>query len=450
MPRSLAGRLLAISALTTVAVLAFAAFAIGHVLERFVIRSLDQQLDAEVTMLARAVRADGTLDRTRVVNLPTFEQTGQGWGWRVESPRGHWTGGDAILTERTPRFRPPSRRARGPGLTGASPGEGSTGMGEPVHTRTLLVPTALGDVTIIAGGPRRLAVAPLREAMVPLIVSLALLGVGLAISASVQLRYGLRPLHALQASLTEVRAGRARRVPADQPYELTPLAAELNALVDQNEEQLSHARRHVANLAHGLKTPLAALGVKLAQRGHDPDGSLRAMVADIDGRVRHHLGRARATAPGSGHRACTALAPAIDGLVAVMRGIHADRGTEVTSEVAQDLSVAADPQDVDEMLGNLLDNACRYAQATVRIEAVLIGRSIRISIEDDGPGMPAEVRIEALLPGRRLDERGDGHGFGLPIAQELAELNGGSLTLGSARLGGLLVNLVLPAGDLSS
>jgi len=450
-PRSLSGRLLAISALTSIVALAFAAVAIGYVLERFVIHGLDQQLDAQVAMLARAVRDDATLDPAKVVDLPVFEQTGQGWGWRVESPRGRWVGGDAISDAVPPRLGPPSlgpspRGPDHPSLIGAAPGEGRTETGERVHTRVLVVPVASGEVTIIAGGPRRLAMAPLREVMVPLLGSLAILGAVLTLASLVQLRFGLRPLRALQASLAEVRAGQMRRVPDDQPSELAQLAAELNALVDQNEAQLAHARRHVANLAHGLKTPLAALSVRLAESGHDPDGTLRAMVAAIDGRVRHHLGRARAAAPGSGYQPRTPLAPAIDGLIAVMKGVHADRAITVVRELAPGLVVAADPQDVDEMLGNLLDNAWRHAGSMVRITATSTGRDVRLAIEDDGPGLAPHAIEQALMPGRRLDERGDGHGFGLPIASELAELNGGTLTLDKAPLGGLGIVVTLPAG----
>jgi signal transduction histidine kinase len=445
--RSLSGRLLAVSALTTIAALVFAAFSIGHVLERFVIHGLDQQLDAEVAMLSRALRTDGTLDQARIVNLPVFEETGQGWGWRVDSGRRHWAGGDAIDVRRSPPLLPRPDDHHGPAHRSGRPGEGITDAGEPLHTREVAVPTAAGEAIIIAGGPRRLATAPLREAMVPLLGSLAILGLGLALATIVQLRFGLRPLRTLQAALADVRAGRARHVSEDQPDELASLAVELNALVDQKEAQLEHARRHVANLAHGLKTPLAALAMKLAEGDHDPSGALREMVADINGRVRHHLGRARATAPGSRHYVRTVLAPALDGLVAVLRGIHADRAIGVTIDVSPEFGVAADPQDVDEMLGNLLDNAWRHASSQVTIAAAQAGSTIELTIEDDGPGLSEQAIDDALVPGRRLDERGDGHGFGLPIAQELAELNGGSLALGSSQTkGGLRATLALPIG----
>lgn len=448
-PRSLSGRLLGLSALTTLAALTFAAFSIGHVLERFVIHGLDQQLDAEAQMLARAVRSDGTLDQSHIANLPEFQATGSGWGWRVESPAGRWAGGDAIGTPLSPA--PPLRlsprdRERGRDPRGVRPGDGIAESGERVHFRELSVPTIVGPAIVTASGPRGVAIEPLRQAMLPLLGSLALLGAALALATGLQLRFGLRPLRQLRSALADVRSGTRRYVPSDQPEELAPLAAELNALIDQNEAQLAHARRHVANLAHGLKTPLAALRVKLVESGRDPDGSLGAMVAEIDGRVRHHLGRARSRAPGGGQRVRTLLAPAVSDLLAVMRGVHAERAIQATSDIVSDLTVAADPQDVDEMLGNLLDNAWRHARSTVNISAVRVGPDIELAIDDDGPGLSSAAIGEALVPGRRLDERGDGHGFGLSIAQELAELNGGRLALHhSASGGGLRATLSLPA-----
>jgi signal transduction histidine kinase len=449
-PRSLFGRLLGIAVVTTLAALAFAGVSIGNVLERFVVRGMDQQLDAEVAMLTRALRDDGTLDRARVVDLPVFDggddHEGRGWGWRVESARGSWTGGDAVDAGAAVDADPGRHfEHRRPDPDDTRPGEGVAVSGERVHLRQRTVATAAGPAIVSANGPRRLALAPLREALAPLLGSLALLGLGLAAATVLQLRLGLRPLRTLRESLADVRAGRAERLPLEQPAELAPLAAELNALIDQNAAGLDHARRHVANLAHGLKTPLAALSLKLAETGGDPDGSLQAMVADIDGRVRHHLGRARAVAPGGSTRARTALAPVIADLVAVLRRVHADRPVQASVTVTPDLVVITDAQDLNEMLGNLLDNAWRHARGTITIEAAAIGAAIALTIADDGPGIPPEALADARARGRRLDERGDGHGFGLPIAEELAELNGGSLSLGVARTGGLQVVLTLPA-----
>ena len=452
-PRSLFGRLLGVSVVTTLAALAFAGVTIGHVLERFVIRGLDQQLDAQIFVLAQAVSPAGRLDPARAVSLPAFAAPASGWGWRVDGPAGHWRGGaDIGLPSGDPA--PPrrgGRHGRPPDPDAPRPGDARDATGEPIHFRQLSVATLAGPVLVTASGPRRVALVPLREAMVPLLLSLALLGGALALATLLQLRFGLRPLGRLRRDLGEVRAGRMRHVPVDQPAEVAPLAAELNALIDQNEAGLAYARRHVSNLAHGLKTPLAALALKLAEGDSDPDGSLRAAVAQIDRRVRHHLGRARAAMPGAGRRARTPLAPAIADLADALRRIHADRPVAAVIDIAPGLATAVDPQDLDEMAGNLLDNAWRHARSAIRVEGRAVNGSVALTIDDDGPGLSEAAVAEALLPGRRLDERGDGHGFGLPIARELAELNGGTLALGAApALGGLRAVLTLPGAATPS
>jgi len=448
-PRSLFGRMLVIAGLSTGLALLFAGITIGNVLERFVMRGLDERLDAQVAVLARAVRPDATLDRTRAVDLPDFGVPGSDWSWQVEGPAGRV---DSGTTRPLPPIKPPAQRPdpgrprppgpRGPEDQALHAGDTRDPSGERLHSRTLDVTTPRGTVTITAIGPRRIAEEPLREAMIPLLGSLALLGVGLALATLLQLRFGLRPLRDLRMSLAAVRAGTERHVPDDQPGELQPLVTELNALIDQNAAGLAHARQHVANLAHGLKTPLAALSLKLAEANADDD--VRDMVDQIDRRVRHHLGRARADATG-GARTRTPVAPAVDDLVAVLRRIHAERPIALDIAIPADLAVAIDPQDLDEMIGNLLDNAWRHARGAIAIGAEADGPLVSLSIADDGTGLGDTAIAQAMLPGRRLDEQGDGHGFGLSITRELVELNGGTITLGrSPELGGLLIRLVLP------
>ncbi|KQS02333.1 hypothetical protein ASG11_16375 [Sphingomonas sp. Leaf357] len=455
---SLRGRLLLIAFASTLAALLFAGFAIGHVLERVVMRSLDDRLDAQILVLARAVRPDGDLDPARAIDLPDFGVAGSGWAWRVDGPAGHWT--SAAGAPDLPRVEPPhpgrdpdDRAERGdrregprPERDGIRPGEIEGPAGERLHSRQFVLATPAGPVAIAASGPRRVVAAPLREALLPLLASLVILGAGLALATLVQLRFGLRPLGRLRTALAEVRAGRLRHVPADQPEELAGVVSELNALIDQNEAGLAAARRHVSNLAHGMKTPLAALALKLGEDGRDPDGSLSAMVAEVDARVRHHLGRARAATPAGRSRTRTALAPAVADLSAVLDRLHADRPVTTEIHIPADLSLAVDPQDLDEMLGNLLDNARRHARAALAVTATPHHQMAAIRIEDDGPGLPDAAMHDALVPGQRLDEAGEGYGFGLSIVQELAELNGGTLALArSQRPGwGLAVTLTLP------
>ena len=444
---SLRGRLLLVAALSTIGALLFAAFAIGHVLERFVMRGLDDRLDAQVMVLARAVGPDGSLDTARAIDLPLFGERGSDWNWRVNAADGrHWASSPGASTVRAEQPDESERRRRGPEQNGIFPAEAAGPHGERLHLRTMTVPTRAGPVVISASGPRRMVEAPLREALVPMLGSLAILGAGLALATLLQLRLGLRPLAQLRVSLADVRAGKRRHVPPDQPEELSGIVDELNALIDQNEAGLTAARRHVSNLAHGMKTPLAALSVRLGEGMRDPDGELRAMVAQIDGRIRHHLGRARAATPAGRSRARTMLAPAVGDLVTVLERIHANRAITASAEIPSDLILAVDPQDLDEMLGNILDNGWRHARTAIGIGATVIDGMAVIVIEDDGPGLSDDAMRAALMPGLRLDEAGEGYGFGLSIVQELAELNGGTtaLTRSHKEGWGLAVELVLP------
>jgi signal transduction histidine kinase len=445
-PRSLYGRLLAAALVATLAALAFAGLAIGAVLEHFVMQGLDQRLDAQIALLATAVRPDGSIDRARIVSPAPFDRQGPGpdsnWGWRIDSPTGT-IAPDLPQIDQPPD--PPHHRERRRDKDGPDPLDWYDSYGGARHARSLSIATSAGPVRIIASAPNEIVKRPIRAAMAPLLGSLALLGLALAVATLVQLRIGLRPLGRLREALAAVRAGKASSVPADQPSELAPLARELNALLAENEAALANARGHVANLAHGLKTPLATLALALRE-GRDPDGALAAEVERIDRSIRHHLGRARADASGGAVRRRTLLAPAVEGVAGALSRIHADRGVIFTADIPPGLALAVDPQDLDELLGNLLDNGWRWAARRITLTASAdppTGRA-RIAIEDDGPGIKAEDRAEALRPGRRLDERGAGHGFGLSIARELVELSGGSLQLDSPPGGGLAAIVTLP------
>ncbi|MFS0772677.1 sensor histidine kinase [Sphingomonas sp. 1P08PE] len=316
--------------------------------------------------------------------------------------------------------------------------------GTRVHGRWQRVPTDAGPALVAVAVPRWMIDQPVRQALTPLVVMLALVGALLAVATIVQLRVGLRPLDRLRLMLAEVRGGTRRRINLDVATELRPVVVELNALIDAQHAQLERARGHVANLAHGLKTPLAALRLDLP--AHDPAGILTAQVDRIEGQVRHHLGRARAASIGDLATPPVALAPVVADLTDALSRIHADRGIACTPAVPPSLTVRCDRQDLEELLGNLLDNAWRHARTRVDLTATVTGRDATIAIADDGPGIPADRLADAVRPGRRLDEAGDGHGFGIPIARELVELHGGSLAMAGGEGGGLTVTIRLPAG----
>lgn len=445
LPRSIRGRLLALSAIATLIALIVAGVAIGGILERFVVHGADQRLDNEGFVLASLVTRDGAIDRTRAAEIEAG--FGPGDVWRIDTPSGSLSrGGLGPLTKATldrlppPHLRPDRRHDRD--ASPWRPFDSDLIDGEPVHGRWRTVLTDAGPATVAVATPRKTITRPILGAMAPLILSLLALGVLLAIATLIQLRLGLRPLDRLRDDIAAVRNGRADRVPDDQPTELAPLAGELNALVADNQAALAAARGSAANLAHGLKTPIATLALVAGEVGRDPDGRLAALVTRLDATVRHHLGRARASI--ASERVVTPVIAVAEGLATALRRIHAERGVVIDVAVPPELAVAVDRTDLDEMIGNLADNAMRWARSRVVIGARAASGSAIVTIEDDGPGIPAVERDRALAKGARLDERGEGHGFGLAIAHELAILYGGDLTLGDAPDGGLTATLTLP------
>lgn len=455
LPKSLTGRLLVTAGVAIAVALFFAAIAIGHVLERFVMHGLDDRLDAQISVVARSVKADGTIDPALATDLPPYDRAGSGWAWQVIGPNRTLRSGSLGVVDLPlpPDWDAPPRWGHGAhdhrpwsDPTRPRPLDGIDNNGRAVHYRIVSLSTTAGPVSVVAAGPRDIVERPWRAAMAPLLVSLLLLGTFLALALVVQLRIGLRPLNRLTALLADVREGRLRQIDVEEPTELLPLVEELNALIGANEQALARARAHVANLAHGLKTPLATLRLDLDLPRIDPDGRLGEQVARMERQIRHHLGRARAAEPGGAASAVVALRACIDDLAQVMARIHEGRAIEALIDVPSSIAVRCDPQDLDELLGNLLDNAWRWAGSTVRITAREAGKHVRIVIEDDGPGMSEQRIEEAMIKGRRLDEREDGHGFGLPISRELVELHGGSIGLGRSELGGLEIHIDLLRG----
>lgn len=434
LPRSIGGRMLALSASATLLALAISGVFMTGVLERFVTLGIDQRLDAQISLLASCVNQDGQIDRARLGQLDGVLDAGRGWRWRIEA-RGQIIGSEDF-PELDPRpddrghdnhLRPPNPR----------PYEGRDHDGRPVHARQLTLPSATAKILITATAPRDMIERPIRGAMTPLLILLALLGGLLGASSFLQIRLGLRPVRQLRDDVAAIRAGHQRALSEEQPEELRPLAIELNALTTDNAAALATARASAANLAHALKTPIAALALEV--RDH-PD--LSRQIERIDETIRHHLSRARARVVD--RHAITMLAPAATDLAATIDLLRPDDDIAVLVEIAPDLAVAVDPSDLDEMLGNLIDNAARHARSQVKINARNQGRLIHISVADDGAGIPVENWGKALLPGVRLDERGDGHGFGLTIARELAELYGGVLALDETERAGARITITLP------
>ncbi|WP_310096929.1 sensor histidine kinase [Sphingomonas sp. BE138] len=428
--------MLLVSAVATLLALAIAGAVMAGLLGRFVTEGLDRRLDAQLLVLASVVDGDGRVDRARLTQRVAAFGADPGWQWRIAGPGGALGAADIPAPAAGPPTPPPPPAPPAP--PGPRPIEARAPGGAALHARTITLATRRGPVTLTAAAPRAVVARPIEGALAPLLMALAAVAALLTAALLLQLRIALRPLRALGEQVAAIRTGQRDRVDTDQPAELQPLAVELNALAADNAAALATARASAANLAHALKTPVAALSLFLRDQPHHA-----AAVARIDRTIRHHLARARAAAVN--HRTTTALAPAVDDLASVIARLHRDTALAIDRDVPDDLAVAVDQQDLDELLGNLLDNAARHARARIAVAARRDGRHVRVTIADDGPGIPAHARAQVLQPGTRLDERGGGHGFGLSIVAELTELYGGSLTLAAHDPHGLLVTLTLPA-----
>jgi signal transduction histidine kinase len=387
------------------------------------------------------IAPDGTISLAHAPDVPKYERQLSGQYWQIEAPD-----------------QPPIRSrslwdARLPGpFAGGALGEislrevkGPRSERLRLAQRTLQFQSPNAPVTFSVAADLDPVIAAARQFSRILAATLTVLGLGLVSAVVLQVRVGLRPLDRIKGALAAIRAGTMQRLQGDVPTEIAPLAEELNALLDHHRSLIDRARAQAGDLAHALKTPLAVLRNEL-ESGQAPDRRLALeQISAMTDAVHHHLARAQAAGGPSllGVRADAALA-----IEALARTLPRMSGREIAIEVvvtARPLWFAGETQDLSELLGNLLENACKWAAGKIRIAASRSGERLKVEIGDDGPGIAAEQRAAALRRGGRLDERKPGSGLGLTIALDLATLYGGTLTLGQSSLGGLKVELDLPA-----
>jgi len=281
-------------------------------------------------------------------------------------------------------------------------------------------------------------------------LALALLAAVLLLTTMFQVRFGLAPLNRITDSLAAIRAGKTERLAGDFPEEIAPLARETNALIDANKEIVERARTHVGNLAHALKTPLSVMVNEANARPGDAlAGKVLEQAEIMRDQVARHLQRARLAARVTVVGSVTEVEPVVTALARTMEKIHRDCGIAIEVQAQPGLRFRGERPDLEEMIGNLVDNACKWAASRVEIavapERIGDQAGLRMTVDDDGHGLSAEERDQVAKRGQRLDESTPGSGLGLSIVVELASLYGGGLTLGEAPLGGLRAELTLPA-----
>jgi signal transduction histidine kinase len=285
-------------------------------------------------------------------------------------------------------------------------------------------------------------------------ITFAALTAALLLTTALQVRFGLAPLTRISESLAAIRSGRAERLEGEFPVEIAPLARETNALIEANREIVERARTHVGNLAHALKTPLSVIVNEAAARGNDPLAHKVLEQTDImRDQVARQLERARLAARSTVVGTLVDVPPVVTALARTMEKLYRARDIAIDLDVPTHARFRGEQQDLEEMIGNLVDNGCKWAQSRVAIEVMAdhppsdgAKPRVRIIVDDDGPGLSPAEREQVALRGQRLDETKPGSGLGLSIVVELAGLYGGVLTLGTAPIGGLRAELALPGG----
>lgn len=445
--RSLRLRLLVLAGAVLVAAMVAAGFGLTALFTRHLERRVGQELDTHLQQLAGGVRLDpgGALSLAREPADPRFARVLGGLYWQVSDET---TGSD--LASRSlwdarldlPRDAPPAGGVHVHDVAG--PGDAALLL----HERRILVPSPGGDHSIrLAVAIDRAEIRELRAGFArDLAPALAVLGAVLLGGFALQIGAGLRPLTAVRAALADVRTGRARRLDVSVPAEIAPLVGEVNSLLDAQEREMVRARDRAADLAHGMKTPLTALAGdvrKLRQRG---EMEIADDIDEVAGAMRRHVERELVRAR-IRHGRPAALTPVADCAGAVVRVVaRTPQGARVTFDLdgLGDLALAMDADDLNELLGNLVENAARNAKTRVRIVRVDHPGFAGFAVEDDGPGLPEQAREMAAGRGVRLDGAGEA-GLGLAIVADIVAANGGELRLDASELGGLAASVMLPA-----
>jgi signal transduction histidine kinase len=260
------------------------------------------------------------------------------------------------------------------------------------------------------------------------------------------LRSGLSRFTDLRARLTAVREGHEHRIEGVYPSEVQPLVNEVNALLAHREEAVRRALAKAGDLAHGLKTPLAVIAHESDRLG-EPAAAIRQQIERMQRQIDFHLAHARAAGSAATLGARSSISESVDALIRTLQRLHADRGLTIDARVSPSHALRVQREDLDEMLGNLLDNACKWAKSRITVGSMVSGPRIVITVDDDGPGLDPALREAVLQRGVRADEAAPGTGFGLAIVRDLAEVYGGSIALAASPMGGVSARLELPAAN---
>jgi signal transduction histidine kinase len=456
---SLATRLFVSATAWVVVILLITGIVLSSVYRAASERAFDRRLNLYLrTLVADVATPDEPDKQMQSLGEPLFELPLSGWYWQVTRTDGDKP--DMRASRSLWDKKLPKLEEQGNELTAAGIRIGYVDGPEGQTLRMVERPVDLGadgKYLVMVAGDASEIFEETRAFDYYLGGTFAALSIVLVLTTIFQVRFGLAPLKRISDSIADIRSGRAERLEGEFPVEIAPLARETNALIDANREIVERSRTHVGNLAHAIKTPLSVIVNEASARSGDAFAEkVLEQTHVMRDQVAHHLERARIAARLTIIGTVTEIAPVIEALRRTMEKIHRDRGILIEVEADAAAKFRGERQDIEEMVGNLVDNACKWAESRVFIEVLAErgsgavraggegGSMLRIIVDDDGRGLSPDQRAQVSRRGARLDESKPGSGLGLSIVIDLAALYGGSLTLGTAPIGGLRAELVLP------
>lgn len=450
-PNSLAFRLFAAAAAWALVVLPITAFVLISVYRGAVERNFDSRLNVYLIDLVTDVAEERNNPAAAPPSItdPLFNRPFSGWYWQItplDSPNELLHTSESLLGQ---RVKLPSELgvAADENLTRRANIRGPVEHVLRVLEREITIEEDGGvetGLSIAVSGNSNELEKTISEFRTLLILALTILGVGLLLATYFQVRFGLMPLRAIGRGLAAIRSGDAQSLKGDLPSEIVPLQSELNALIKSNRDIIERSRTHVGNLAHALKTPLSVITNEAAGKRTSLAGKISAQAEIMRDQITHHLNRASMAARSGVIGGQTKVQPVVKSLVRALQRIYEERSLSLSLECSDEVVFHGEKHDLEEMVGNLLDNACKWAKADISLKVSLRKGTIILRIEDDGPGLPKKERLAALKRGRRLDETKPGSGLGLSIVAELAHLYNGKFTLEESEKGGLSACLELP------
>jgi signal transduction histidine kinase len=452
---SLALRLFFSATTWTVVILVVTGIVLSSIYRSAVERAFDRRLGVYLrTLVADVAAPEENVDKfPQSIGEPLFDLPLSGWYWqvtRLDAPTPDVRSSRSLWDATLPRLADLSV-SWVPGSARQGYVDGPEGQQLRIVERTIDLGEEGRYLVAVAGDANEID-EETHSFDSALVITFGVLGIVLLLTTTFQVRFGLAPLKRISEGLAAIRSGSAERLEGAFPVEIAPLARETNALIDANREIVTRARTHVGNLAHALKTPISVMMNEANTHGGEPFASkVREQTEIMRDQVTRHLERARLAARVAAIGTVTDVRPVVFALARTMEKLHHDRGVVIDIDAAESARFRGEQQDLEEMVGNLVDNACKWAQSRVAVEVFSEKpdprddrRVVRVVVDDDGPGLSVQQRELVARRGRRLDETKPGSGLGLSIVVELASLYGGGLTLGTAPIGGLRAELVLP------